>query len=208
MLIPRCLTPKRNSPSIGHKDHCVKIPKCQCSHKVISTHLRKNNRILWSHDREIWLVLTANKTSFHWTKKKQITHTLSRRRRRKKPLHWKTTLVTAHSAHSPGETISKNSKVLAVPLDQEKTKHTHNVKKKKKAVTLRKKHQYTTFWWQPRGDNFKNCKRGQTRRISCYFNTFYLILQYKISRTFLTQFPFHCPLIKIKHQLIFFTDSL
>lgn len=136
MLIPRCLTPKRNSPSIGHKDHCVKIPKCQCSHKVISTHLRKNNRILWSHDREIWLVLTTNKTSFHWTKKKQITHTLSRRRRRKKPLHWKTTLVTAHSAHSPGETISKNSKVLAHWT--KKKQHTHNVKQKKRLLHWKK----------------------------------------------------------------------
>lgn len=136
MLIPSCLTHKRNSPSIGHKDHRVKIPKCQCSHKVISTHLRKNiNRIWWSHDREIWAVLTTNKTSFHWTKKKQTTHTLSRRT--KKLLHWKTLLWSLPILHTAqGRQFQKTAKVLVVPLDQEK-KHTHNVKKKKKAVTLK-----------------------------------------------------------------------
>lgn len=142
MLIPSCLTHKRNSPSIGHKDHCVKIPKCQCSHKVLSTHLRKNiNRIWWSHDREIWAVLTTNKTSFHWTKKKQTTHTLSRRT--KKLLHWKTLLWSLPILHTAqGRQFQKTAKVLVVPLDQEKTKHTQCQEEGKKQLHWKTVHHF------------------------------------------------------------------
>ena len=141
MLIPSCLSHKRNSPSIGHKDHCVKIPEGQCSHKVISTHLRKNiNRIWWSHDIEIWPVLTTNKTSFHWTKKKQTTHTLSRRRT-KKLLHWKTVLGSLPILHTAqGRQFQKTAKVLVEHWT--KKKHTQCQEEEKKQLHWKTVHYF------------------------------------------------------------------